>query len=169
MQNIENDNDYRRYTTVQLSLLVILRILIGWHLLYEGVAKLLDPNWTSIGYLLDSQGLFANTFINMAANSNTIVIIDFLNIWGLILIGLGLILGSFTKIAIIGGMVLLAFYYLSHPPLVEAHYLLPRDGNYLWVDKTLIELTALAVLLVFPTWKIIGLDRMIFKIKKAEN
>ena len=41
--------DNETYTKWQLTVLVVLRILIGWHLLYEGIAKLLNPNWSSAG------------------------------------------------------------------------------------------------------------------------
>jgi len=37
------------------------------------------------------------------------------------------------------------------------------EGTYLWVNKTLIEIFAMAVLLVFPTGRIFGLDRLISK------
>jgi len=59
-----------------------------------------------------------------------------LNIAGLVLIGLGLILGSFTRLATIGGIILLAFYYLSHPPFIGLKYILPMEGSYLVVSKT---------------------------------
>ena len=54
------------YSSVQLSSLVILRILIGWHFLYEGFSKLFNPNWTAAGFLLDSKGIFSWFFISMA-------------------------------------------------------------------------------------------------------
>ena len=147
----------------QVTMLIILRVLIGWHFLYEGIAKLLNPNWTAIGYLLDSQGIFSGFYHSLASNPSSVEIVNFLNIWGLILIGSGLILGLFTKISSISGAVLLALYYLSHPPFAGLEYNLPVDGNYLWVDKTLIELFTLILLYFFPTGKIIGLDRIIFR------
>ena len=52
-------------------------------------------------------------------------------------------------------------YYLSHPPLIGVKYALPSEGSYLFINKNLIEVFALAVLLVFPTGKHIGLDRLI--------
>jgi thiosulfate dehydrogenase [quinone] large subunit len=85
-----------------------------------------------------------------------------MNIWGLILIGLGLILGVFTRLAAVSGIVLLSFYYLSHPPLAGLGYIIPSEGNYLIVNKTLIEVFALWVLYLFPTGKWIGIDRFIF-------
>lgn len=153
------------YSNSQVTLLVILRILIGWHFLYEGVVKLMSPSWSSLGYLADSKGFMSNMFLSWASNPDTVKILDFLNMWGLILVGLGLILGCLTRISIIGGMVLLAFYYLSHPPMIGFKYALPSEGSYLWVNKNLIEILALAVLFVFPTSGIVGLDRLIFKKK----
>lgn len=150
------------YTKGQLSILVLLRVLIGWHFLYEGIVKVLNPNWSSLGYLMDSQGFLSGFFHSLASNPNVLQVVDYLNMYGLLAIGLGLILGCFTQIATVAGMVLLALYYLSHIPFVGASYALPTDGSYLWVDKTLIELVALAVLFVLPTGRHIGLDRFIF-------
>jgi len=144
----------------QLNVLIILRVLIGWHFLYEGVVKLYSSSWSAAGYLNDSQGWFAPLFQSIADNPGLVTAIDFLNTWGLIAVGLGLIVGFLTQAALIGGMVLLGMYYLSHPPFVGAQYALPSEGSYLWVNKNLIELFAMAVLYVFPTSQIIGLDRL---------
>ena len=151
------------YTTAQISWLVILRVAIGWHFLYEGMVKLMNPNWSSVGYLLDSGGFLESFFRGLAANPQTVLVMDQLNIWGLILIGLSLILGLFSRPAIIGGIILISLYYLSHPPFVGIRYAAPSEGSYLVVNKNLVELFALAVLYVFPSSKYIGIDRLIFK------
>jgi thiosulfate dehydrogenase [quinone] large subunit len=156
---------YGSYSTAQMSLLVILRLVIGWHFLYEGISKLLNPNWSSIGFLLDSKGPLGGMFQAMAGNPDLVNLIDFSNAWGLTAIGLGLITGLLSQIASLAGMVLLAFYYLSHPPLVGIEYAIPNEGSYLWVNKNLIEFFALWVLFLFPTGHRIGLDRFIFKKK----
>jgi thiosulfate dehydrogenase [quinone] large subunit len=153
------------YTSWQTISLVALRMMIGWHFLYEGAIKLFDNEWSSTGYLLDSHGLFAGLFHMLASNHLVILIIDMLNIWGLILIGIGMILGLFSRLSIISGIILISLYYLSHPPLAEYEYLLPHEGNYLIVDKNLIEIFAMIILLVFPTSQIVGMDRLINKIK----
>ncbi len=147
----------------QLWGLVILRVAIGWHLLYEGITKLLNPNWSSLGFLMDSKGLFEGLFHSMAGNATVLNVVDFMNVWGLILIGAGLVVGLFTRIAAISGMVLLAFYYLSHPAIIGVTYAIPSEGNYLWVNKNLIEFISIWIILLFPTWKQVGLDRLIFK------
>jgi len=151
------------YSKTQLTLLVALRVLIGWHFLYEGISKLINPDWTSVAFLLDSKGFLSSFFYSLASNPDVLKVVDFLNVWGLILIGLGLILGLFSRISIIAGMALLGMYYLSHPPMIGYSFSVPSEGSYLWVNKNLIELAALAVLLVFPSWMQIGLDRFIFK------
>ena len=152
----------------QIFWLVALRVVIGWHFLYEGIVKLSNPNWSSVGYLLDSQGWFKDVFYWMASSPAILNTIDFLNVWGLIAIGFGLILGLLTPIALSGGILLLSMYYLSHPPFVGLKYALPMEGSYLFVNKTLIELVALIVLLSFPTGKYIGIDRLIMRKKNID-
>jgi len=154
------------YSTTQLTWLVALRVLIGWYFLYEGMVKLTNPNWSGVAYLLDSEGFLKGFYISLASNPFILKTVDFLNIWGLITIGLGLILGAFSRIAIIAGIILMGLYYFSHPPFIGLKYSLPMEGSYLFVNKILIELAALVVLFVFPTSKEIGLDRFIFSNKK---
>lgn len=161
--------DSSEFSSPQLNLLIILRLLIGWHFLYEGVVKLYSSTWSAAGYLNDSQGILAPIFEAIAANPNVVAVVDFLNTWGLIAVGLGLIVGFLTQAALIGGMVLLGLYYLSHPPFVGAQYALPSEGSYLWVNKNLIELFAMAVLYVFPTSHIIGLDRLMQRFDKRQK
>lgn len=154
-----------QYSNAQLSMLVVLRVLIGWHFLYEGFVKLLNPNWSSVGYLLDSEGFLSGFFETIASNPSSLAVADFLNMWGLIAIGLGLMLGCLTRVAIISGITLLAFYYLSHPPFIGLKYSMPTEGSYLIVNKILIELFALIVLYLFPSSRQIGLDKFLFKSK----
>jgi thiosulfate dehydrogenase [quinone] large subunit len=157
-----------QYSKVQLGSLVFLRLIIGWHFLYEGLVKLMNPFWSASSFLLDSQG-FLKTFFEWMANTEAVLnTVNFMNVWGLILIGLGLILGFFSRWAAIGGIVMLIFFYLSHPPFIGAEYLMPSEGSYLIVNKNLIELAALIVLLIFPTSQRIGLDRLIF-FKKSSS
>ena len=160
---MDRTNSILSYTATQTWSLTFLRVLIGWHLLYEGVVKLWNPGWSAGGYLMDSQGYFAEYFYKLAANPSTLEVVDFLNIWALILIGLALILGLFTRLALVGGIALLGLYYLSHPALIGVQYALPSEGSYLLVNKNLIEIAAMIVLLVIPASRFIGLDRFIMK------
>ena len=152
--------DYSYYQLVSLSLL---RILVGWHLLYEGMAKLANSNWTSAAYLLDSKWLFSGLAKWMVTNPGLLSLVDTLNIWGLTLIGLSLMFGLMSRWGSIAGACLLVVYYLFHPPLVGLDYSKPPEGSYLIVDKNLVEACALFVLAMFPTSHITGLDRFFTK------
>jgi thiosulfate dehydrogenase (quinone) large subunit len=151
-----------KYSGLQLSSLIILRVLVGWHFLYEGIVKLINPDWTAAGYLLDSGGFMAGFFKTLASSPTMVNSIDFLNEWGLVAIGLGLITGCLTRVALLSGVALLGFYFLSHPPFVGVKYSVPSEGSYLWVNKNLIEIAALIVLYLFPTERIYGIDRLLF-------
>ena len=148
-------------SSAQTWALALLRTLIGWHLLYEGLAKLWNENWSAGPYLMDSQGWFAGIFHSLAANADLLAIVDVANVWGLIIIGAALMLGLFSRAALIAGIVLLGLYYLSHPPFIGAQFAAPGEGNFLFVDKTLIEIAAMFVLLVVPGSQAIGLDRFL--------
>ncbi len=143
----------------------LLRTLIGWHFLYEGLVKVLNPDWTSVGYLMGSQGIFSGVFKSIAENPAALQSANFINQWGLVFIGLGLILGIFTRATAISGAVLLLFYYLCTPPWIGLEYAVPVEGNYMIVNKTLIEAAALFVLAMFPSGEQYGLD--IFRLKKS--
>ena len=151
------------YGGFQLTALVVLRMLVGWHFLYEGLAKVTNPMWTSVGYLQESQGWFSGWFQDLAINEGAIRVVDALNEWGLILIGLALLVGILTRTATVAGIVLLALYYLAAPPLPGFEYAMPTEGSYLIVNKVLVELAALVVILALPTGRQVGLDRLLVK------
>ena len=151
-------NEKNDFTTLQITVLLILRFMIGWHLLYEGFSKLLIPNWTSYGFLQESKWILAGLAQYILAHENVLKVVDFLNTWGLIAIGLGLILGLFTRLASIAGAILLFLYYSNNPPFIGLEYTVPSEGSYLVVSKTLIEAVALIVLAIFPTGTIFGFD-----------
>lgn len=144
-----------------MSALVILRVVIGWHFLYEGVAKLMKPGWSAAGFLLQSRGPLADLFRWMAGNPDVLPVVNNLNMWGLSCIGLGLILGCFTRFASVAGMFVIGAYYLCNPLLIGYFYSIPMEGNYLIVNKNLVEMAALFVILVTPSGRHVGLDRIL--------
>ena len=150
-----------RYSNIQAFALVILRISIGWHFLYEGGVKVLNPHWTSKSYLLDSGGFLKGFFEQIAGNQTVLTFSDYANAYGLTLIGLSLIIGIFTRYSSIAGMALLFLYYLSHPAFPGIEYLFPSDGSYFIINKTLVELFSLLVIYAFPTSGIFGLQRLL--------
>lgn len=150
-----------------LLVLSILRISIGWHFLYEGLIKLINPEWTSAGYLQSATGPLSGFYHLLASDEVTLQIVDQLNIFALILIGLGLFLGFLTKISQFSGIILLFLYYMSHPPLLTDPGFF-REGSYMIISKDLIEMIALIVLMFFPTGKFIGLDGLLTSLKRKD-
>jgi len=149
------------YSKLQSFAIIILRISIGWHFLYEGGVKILNPHWTAKSYLLDSGGFMKEFFGFIAGNQTILSISDTANAWGLALIGLSLIVGLFTRFSSLAAIFLLLLYYLSHPAFPGVEYLFPSDGSYFLINKTLVELFALLVIYAFPTSHIFGLQRLI--------
>ena len=156
------------YSSFQVTTLVALRMLIGWHFCYEGIAKLLNPYWTSAGYLAGSQWFLKEELIDLAANATAVTVVDVLNEWGLVAIGLGLMLGALARPAAIAGVVLLSLYWIVAPPFAGVTYPMPAEGSYVLVNKVLVELAALLVVVAFPTSNVYGLDRFLARTRNAK-
>lgn len=147
-------------TSTQTGVLVLLRLLIGWHFLYEGVIKLYSPGWTAKGYLLSAT--YLESFFHWLASESVISTIDTLNIAALLFVGAALILGFKTQLASLIGVGLLLLYYFAHPPF-PGYPLGPAEGSYWIINKNLIEAAALLVVFLFPTSVSFGLERFFAK------
>jgi hypothetical protein len=96
----------------------------------------------------------------MAETEAVLAFVDMANIWGLILIGLALILGVFGRIACLCGFILLSVYYMANPPF-QIMGSSGAGGEYSFiVNKLLIEMVAFLVLFLFPTDSIFGLGKI---------
>jgi len=149
------------FTRAQMTALVVMRVLIGWHFLYEGLSKLTTPGWSASGFLLQSRGPFAALFRGLAADPNRLLAVNQLTMWGLTAIGLGLILGGFTRLASAAGLLLILLFYLCNPPFVGYFYSIPTEGSYLVVNKNLVEAAALVVVMLTDSGRAAGLDRIL--------
>ena len=161
MVNCQNNSVYKKIPIVQSAILLILRLVVGWHLLYEGVAKLLTSGWTSAAYLKFSRWILADFFAWITSNPQILKAVDLLNVWGLILIGLGLLLGCRTRLAAVGGILLLSLYYIAYPPFAGLDFGTVSEGHYLIINKTLIEIIVLALIAVHPTRKLFSFGPVI--------
>ena len=151
---------------LQITALFILRMVIGWHFLYEGLFKIFTPGWTSKEYLLTADWIFSGTFQAIAQSPGLLSIIDFINMALLTFVGVSLILGFYSRVGSLTGAFLVMLYYVAHPPFGAWATAMPAEGHYLIVDKNLIEFFGLLVLAVFPASAIPGFDRIraLFKI-----
>ncbi len=148
-----------------IFILTFLRIIVGWHFLYEGVSKLFTPGWSAEFYLLGSRWIFADFFHMLASSSEILSITNFLNTWGLILIGLSLMAGIFIRLSAAFGAFMLLLYFVAYPPIPGYTLGVVAEGSYLWVNKTLIEMVILVVFVILPTAYSYGVDRLIDKWK----
>jgi thiosulfate dehydrogenase [quinone] large subunit len=142
----------------QMIAITVLRVAVGWHFLYEGIAKLSSPSWSAAGYLKQARGPFGDLFKWLAAQPNLLANADLITMWGLSLVGVLLILGLFTRLACLGGIGFIVLFYLANPPFVGYFYSIPTEGSYLIVNKNLVELCALVVVLVTGSGRFAGLD-----------
>lgn len=129
----------------QKIVLTLLRVAMGWLFLYAGITKIFDPAWSAAGYLTNASS-FAS-FYNWLALPANIGWINFVNEWGLTLIGIALILGVFVRWASYAGIVLMVLYWL---PVLNFPYV--GDHSYI-VDEHVIYVLALAVLAYFNAGK----------------
>jgi uncharacterized membrane protein YphA (DoxX/SURF4 family) len=142
----------------------LLRMLIGWHFLYEGLYKLVQPGgWSAEGYLRTSQWFAAPLFHQMAATPWLLKAVDLMNMWGLTLIGVALIVGLLVRPAAAAGFVLLLFYFVAQPPFLSPS----ADGHFLWIDRNVVEAAALLAVMLVPSYSLgsflAALPRKLFK------
>ena len=141
--------------------ITVLRVVVGWHFLYEGIAKLTSSSWSAAGYMRASRGPFSAFFTWIASNPQMLDNANLTTMYGLTIVGVLLILGLFTRLAAIGGMSLVLLFYLCNPPFVGYFYAIPTEGSYLIVNKNLVEVCALVVILVTGSGRFAGLDRIL--------
>ncbi len=152
-----------RYQNISSIIFTLLRIFIGWHFLYEGLAKLFSP-WSSAGYLMESQWLFSGIFHRMAENQALLQAIDTLTIIGLIFVGIGLFLGLFTRISAAVGAFLIMLFYIANPPFIGYLSETTGEGHYLVINKQLIEMAALILFIFVPRANFWSLERWISRL-----
>lgn len=136
-------------------LLLLLRITLGGAFLYAGLSKVLDPQWTSAGFLTNAK-TFGPLYEFFASEGN-IAWVDFANKWGLTAIGAGLVTGAFTTFASSAAIFLMVLYYF---PSLDFPY--AGDTGYL-IDFHIVYIFSLAVLIKYKAGQSWGLDAAFFR------
>jgi thiosulfate dehydrogenase (quinone) large subunit len=122
--------------------IVALRIIVGWFMAADGYLNLMAPGFTSKGFLLGAKTFPA--FYAWFASPANLVWVDPLNVWGIILIGVALILGVGVRPAAWAGVAMMILYYFPH-------YGYPFSLQHGWfVEEHIIDAAAFAVLAVSP-------------------
>ena len=134
----------------QTIMMFILRIIVGWHFLYEGIIKLFIPDWSADIYLRGSYGFLSGFFHWLAADPGLLNVVNFVNIWGMILIGIGLFLGIFIRISSVAGIIMLLLYYFAYPPFGSSIFPVSSEGHYWIINRNLIEALILVIIYFWP-------------------
>lgn len=131
-------------------ILTLLRIGMGWLMFYAGIVKVIDSDWTSVGYIANAK-TFASFYQWLALPQNTSWV-NFLNEWGLTLIGISLILGIFVRLSSIAGFLMMLLYYF---PVLSFPYIAPH--SYI-VDEHVIYALVFLLLAALRAGRIFGLE-----------
>lgn len=134
---------------VQEYSLVALRLGMGWYFFYAGLSKILNPEWTAAGYL-NNATTFPG-FFEWLASAGNIGWVSFVNEWGLLLIGVSLLIGLLVRYASWAGIALMVLYWL---PILD----FPMAGHGFLIDEHIIYILVFLVLIYSNAGKYIGLD-----------
>lgn len=146
MSNQESELQARAVTAA----VVALRLVVGWHFLYEGLWKVMQRGgWSSLGYLTASASPAAPLFKWIAAHGWMVQMSDQLVQWGLVAMGLGLITGVLARYAAVFGMMLLSFFYLAQPP-TPFPGASSAFGHFFLIDENVLEMAGLLVVAAVP-------------------
>ena len=123
---------------------------MGWMFFYAGITKVLNPQWSAAGYLKSAKTL--PSLYAWFASSDVLPVINFINKWGLVFLGVSLLLGIFVRLSSFFGGMLMVLYYLVvlNFPYVGEHSLI--------VDEHIIYIAGLCVLHCFAAGQGWGLD-----------
>lgn len=102
------------------------RVALGFIFLWAGIEKIeteLGGRFATSGFLGHVAGPFAFLFTGMAGNP----VVEYLLVWGELMIGISLVLGVFTRVGGISGAVMTALFYISTLPAMTATF----QGSYL--------------------------------------
>ncbi|OHB03581.1 MAG: hypothetical protein A3B03_02555 [Candidatus Zambryskibacteria bacterium RIFCSPLOWO2_01_FULL_42_41] len=138
-------------TNFQKLSLFLLRVAMGWLMFYAGITKVLNPNWSAAGYMKGAKTFV--WFYQWLLQSNILPAINFMNEWGLTLLGVSLILGIFVRLSSILGAILMLLYYF-----VVLDFPYPNPHSYI-VDEHIIYALVLLYLAAARAGKVWGLDK----------
>ncbi len=127
---------------------ILLRLVMGLLFFFAGWAKLTLQGWSAAGFLQNATGPFASWFQGLAGNG----VVDFLNVWGLTLIGVALILGLLVRTASFFGIVLMILYYFADFVGNTAHG---------FIDEHVVHASILFLFIVGGVGHVWGLDALL--------
>ncbi|MDO8571952.1 MAG: DoxX family membrane protein [bacterium] len=137
-------------TQFQKASVFLLRISMGWLFFWAGITKVLNPAWSAAGYLKGAKTF--PDFYQWLSTTDILPLINFINEWGLTLLGVSLILGIFVRLSSTLGILLMFLYYL---PILQFPYV---NLNSFLVDQHIIFILVLLFFSTIRAGRIWGLE-----------
>ena len=137
-------------TQFQKISLFLLRISMGWLMFYAGITKVLNSEWSAAGYLKGAKTFTG--FFEWFASPAVLPVTNFVNEWGLTLLGVSLILGIAVRLSSLLGLVLMMLYYF---PILDFPY--PNPHSYV-IDDHIIYALVLLLLASLRAGRFWGLE-----------
>ena len=139
----------------------LLRISMGWFTFYAGITKVQNAAWSAAGYIQGAKTFPG--FYQWFLQPDILPIVNFLNAWGLLLIGVALLTGVFVRAASFFGIALMLLFYF---PILDFPY--PNPHTYL-VDEHIIYALAFLVLMATRAGSFWGLGRLCSRFLFAQS
>ena len=127
---------------------IVLRLLMGWYMFFDGIPKVLDPNFSATGFLLNAKP-FPGFYAWFASPMNAWWVGPF-NAWAITLIGVALLLGVAVRLACWAGAAMMIIYYFPH-------YDLPAVTHGYVVEEHIIYAAIFAFIALFVPSQEFGL------------
>lgn len=129
--------------------LFLLRVSLGWLFFYAGITKVVNDAWSAEGYIKGAKTF--SGFYNLLLSPNVLPVINFVNEWGLVLLGVSLIVGIAVRLSSFFGIILMLLYYL----VLDFPY--PNANSYI-VDQHIVYIFSLFAFISFRAGRVWGLD-----------
>jgi len=138
-------------TYFQKLSIFLLRVSLGWLFFYAGISKIFKSDWTSAGYIKSAKNFI--WFYEWLLSPDILPTVNFLNKWGLTLLGISLILGIMVRLSSALGTFLMLAYYLV---ILDFPY--PNPNSFL-VDQHIIFIFVLILFFSLKAGRVWGLEQ----------
>lgn len=128
--------------------LTLLRLVLGVLFLYAGYSHLIDPTFSAKGYIIGAKTFTG--FYKMLTGPAVLPAVNFINEWGLTLLGLSLLLGLGVRLSAPLGALMMFLYYL---PILNFPFIPPHS---FLVDEHIVYAAALLLLYAFHAGRFYG-------------
>jgi thiosulfate dehydrogenase (quinone) large subunit len=133
----------------QKTALFLLRVVLGWMFLWSGINQVLDQKFSAAGYVGGAKAF--KGFYHWLASPGVLPVVNFINEWGMTLLGVSLVLGISVRLSARLGALMMVLYWLPLGPLHP-------NSHSLIVDEHIIYAAALLYLAAVRAGRVWGLE-----------